>query len=197
MPLSTDKKAMLNHLAAQGDLMAMSALSLEATGRAGLLLIGTPAAKSANSVKGTFYGDQATNPIAGPFTAPAVPRNLRAVFGADWDGGDLVIVGTNQYGLPVTETLVAVAGTTVVGTKIFKTITSVTKGAVGVGTHATNTATIGTGDKLGMTMGSVDTVAIGFVDGVAEEATMDMALDAVTFTSAPNGAKVFKLLMNF
>lgn len=202
MALSADKKAMLKTQAAAGDIHAIEALSLEATGRAGFISLGAIAAKSAVSLAASQFGDAATNPltIAGQ---PDAPRNVRAVFGSTWDGGNIVVTGTNQFGAAVTETLVAVANSTVVGTKIFKTVTSIAKSAVGVGTHATNTVTVGTGDKLGLSVDLLDTMGLGLVQatpGAAntpEALTVDSANDAVTFTTVPDGTKVLVALVNF
>ena len=196
MALSNDKKAMLKHLAAAGDLGAQEALYMESTGRAGLVSLGAPAAANAAGVVTTKYGDAATNPLA-VAASPARPRNVTATFGATWDGGALTVVGTDQYGLPATEVLAANAGGATTGVKIFKTVTSVTKGAVGVGSHATNTVTVGWGVKLGLTVNAFDTLGLGMVNGTPEVVTVDPVVDGATFTSAPDGTKVFTLLLNY
>jgi hypothetical protein len=125
-----------------------------------------------------------------------VPRNLRCTFGADWDGGDVTIVGTDQFGGAQTETFTGATGVAV-GTKIFKTVTSIRKAAVGVGTHATNTLTVGTGDKLAC--GTVKVLNLfaqcRLGTGVADAVTMDVENSAFTPTTVPDGSVDYNLLV--
>ena len=111
--------------------------------------LGAPAAKGTTDVHAGFAGNDASNDFPGPFTDPDVPRNLRVDFAAAWDGGNVTVVGVDQFGAAVTEVFTASAGSTVVGTKIFAGVTSATKGAVGA---AADAASIGTGDKLGLSV---------------------------------------------
>jgi len=197
MPISAANKVMLTSWAAHGDIYAQEALAQEATGRAGLVSGGTPATASATAVHASVRGDVATNPILTPVN-PDVPRNVTATFGAAWDGGDIVVTGTDQFGQAgVTETLVSNPGTIRTGTKIFKTITSLAKTAIGVAAGGTNTVTIGTGTKLGILVNPLaGSPVILYVDGVAEAVTMDTATHAFTPTTAPNAAHVYVLMMN-
>lgn len=68
----------------------------------------------------------------GPITF-ATDSNVEADFSAGWDGGNIVITGTDLDGNAQTETLTAAAGTTVKGVKVFKanSITGITKSLVG------------------------------------------------------------------
>ena len=75
------------------------------------------------------------------------------------------------------------------GVKIFATVTSATKGAVGA---AADGASIGTGDKLGLTGDLVASVGELTKDGVTQAATWDATASGVTpSTNAPNGARVY------
>lgn len=201
--VNADKLAVLKHLAASGDIVAQELVNsisnetaLAALGT-GLVSGGAPAAKNATVVQGTSYGDAGSNVIAGPFTAPVAPRNLMMTFGAAWDGGNIVVEGTDQFGAAVTETFLSNTGSTRVGTKVFKTVTAVSKTAIGVGSHATNTLTIGTGDKIGLTvLALAASPVLLFVDGVAEAVTFDFTYNAFTPTTLPNGTRAYVLAFN-
>lgn len=69
--------------------------------------------------------------VPGTPTAPDIARNLKLTFGVGWDLGNVVVVGTLR-GAPVSETFVAVAGTTVTGTKMFDAVTSATCASIPV-----------------------------------------------------------------
>jgi len=167
-----------------------------APARATVLSFIDPPAKSTAGVHASRRGDEAVNLFPGPITNPAIPRNLRAVFGAAWDGGDLTVVGTNQFDAAVTEIVTAAAGTTVVGTKVFKTVTSITKDTVGTDAAGTNTVTVGTGDKLGVSFDVVNTVALLVAGTTVEAVTMDATVDAFTPTTAPDGSVDYTLIAN-
>ena len=196
--LQADRRANLVHLANVGDTFAKEALYLEGTGRAGVFTVGPVAAKSATNIAASSFGDTAAGTAITVAASPDVPRNLRATFGAAWDtGNDIVVIGVDQFGAAVTETLVAVASSIVVGAKIFKTVTSITHKTLGVGSHATNTVTMGTGDKLGLPVTLANAVGVGFsAAGVGEAVTLDTTYEAVTFTTVPS-ATTFTLLCNF
>jgi len=149
-------------------------------------------AKGTTAVHANFAGNNGSNNFPGAFTSPDVPRNLTVTFAVGWDGGNVNVVGTNQYDAAVNEDFVANPGSTVVGAKTFKTVTSATKGAVGVAVAA---ASIGTGDALGVD----EPIANGImtVDGVAEAVTVDATNDNFTAgTTLPNGTRVYRLLAN-
>jgi len=82
-------------------------------------------------VLATLAGGPPT-PFPGPFTL-ATNSNVEATFSAGWDGGDIVITGTDLDDAAQTETITAVANSTVKGVKVFKagSITGVTKSLVG------------------------------------------------------------------
>ena len=159
-------------------------------GTASLISIGPVAAKGTADVHALY--DSTTAAFPGPFTNPDVPRNLRVVKSALWDGGTVTVVGTDQFDAAQSETFNSTAETTV-GTKIFKTVTGATKGTpsgvAGIG------ASIGTGDILGVIGRLSDSVGLGFVSGIGEAVTLDTTLNTVTFTSTP-AATTFKLLAN-
>lgn len=171
----------------------LSKLTWSATGEnVSIHSIVDPAAKTTNTVHAAVAAN-AANAFPGPITAPAIPRNVRAVFAASYDGGDITVVGTNQYGAAVTEVIADAAGTTVEGVKIFKTITSISKETVGA---TANTVSIGFGDKMGV-VGDVANAKsfVMTVDGVAENATVDATYDAFTPTTVPNAARDYVLIV--
>lgn len=136
-----------------------------------------------------------TAPVALTVLAnPDVPRNLFATFAGSYDGGNITIVGTDQYGKRQTEVLLANAGSTRVGSVVFKSVVSVTRSAVGVNAA---TVKVGTGTKIGI--GAIPVrapVHIFTADGVSEAATLDATYGSVVPTTAPDGAHDYKLLIS-
>lgn len=205
--LTTDQKAYLKNLANRGEMQAQALLyalaEAETLGEPTVVNLVNVAAKSATSVHGTIYGDAAADAghayttVTTAITPPAVPRNLRCTFGADWDGGDVIITGTDQFGAAATETFTGTADSVQVGLVIFKTVTSIRKAAVGTGTHATNTLTVGTGDKLAIgTAKLLNVFAQCRLDsGAADAVTIDLARNAFTPTTVPDGSVDYSLLV--
>lgn len=196
--LSLRDRSVLKALAKAGDILARAAnasISNDANlGRAALIAGGTNvAAKSTTAVHAAVAGT-AANAFPGPITNPAVPRNVTATFGASWDGGDITVVGTDQFGKAVTEVIADTAGSTVVGTKIFKTVTSITKETVGANAA---TCSIGTGDKLGVVPVPVASSPVLLAtNGVGEAVVFDATYNAFTPTSIPNGSRSYVLTIN-
>lgn len=157
------------------------------------LAVTNPATASTTGVHAGFAGNDASNDFPGPFTNPDVPRNVTVTFAAGWDGGNVNIVGTDQYDQAVNETINSAPGTTAAGAKIFKTVTAATKSAVGA---AADTASIGIGDKLGVVANIADAVGIMTVDGIAEAVVIDATYDGFTPTTLPNGARDYVLVAN-
>jgi hypothetical protein len=151
-----------------------------------------PAAPDNTGVHAALAGTAAVL-FPGPITNPAIPRSVRAVFAAAYDGGDITIVGTNQFDEAQTETIVAVANSTVAGVKIWKTITSITKGAVGANGA---TVSIGQGSKLGLPQRLASGGGLLMATVTPEAVTVDTTNHAITTTTAPNGAVVFTFIGN-
>ncbi len=129
----------------------------------------------------------------GPFTNPAIPRNLTVTKSASWDGGTITVVGTNQFDEAISETFSNVVETTV-GTKIFKTVTGATK-SIPSGV-AGNGASIGTGVVIGVVARVAGTDGILFADGVDDAVVVDPIYSSFTPTTAPNGAHDYQLIVN-
>jgi len=148
------------------------------------------AAKGATDIAAAI----AANAVSRNFTvsSPAAPRNLRVTMATSWDGGDVTVTGTDQSGAAQTEVFLTGSNVVRVGVKVFKTVTAATKGAVAGVT--TNTASIGTGDKLGA--GIDPTGALLFAGGVSEAATLDATNKAFTPTTLPTGSVDYALLVN-
>jgi hypothetical protein len=165
-----------------------------------LITFHTPAAKGTNNVHAAVASN-ASNTFPGPFTNPDVPRNLRLVFAASYDGGNVTVVGTDQFDQAVTEVFTGTQGTTQVGTKIFKTVTSATKATVGA---TANTVSIGTGDKIGLSKKLANTDAVLVIKATTADGfdttppTMDATYHAFTpTTTVPNGTVVYKMMANY
>lgn len=164
-----------------------------AAGYAKLFLLSAPAAANLTGVHAALAAT-AANLFPGPITNPPIIRNLVVDFSAGWDGGNVTIVGTDQFSdAPVTEVFAAVPATTVVGLKIFRTVFSITKGIIGTA----GTASVGVGGKLGIQGKLLNTAdALLFANNVIEAATLDATFNGYVPTTAPNGAVNFMLLAN-
>lgn len=154
--------------------------------------IAAPAAQTDTYVHAAVAAS-AANLFPGPVTNPDVPRNVKAVFQAGWDGGDITVVGTDVADAANTEVIADTPGATVVGTKVFKTVTSITKELIGV---TANTCSIGIGVKLGLTSTPAEKNGILTRDGASELGTWDETAQSmgVTPTNLPNGAANYQAI---
>lgn len=156
-------------------------------------LISAPAAAGV-AVHAAIASDNASAVTTG-ITNPAIPRAVQIVFHASWDGGDVTIVGTDQFDNAQTEVIADTAGSTVQGVKVWKTITSINQETVGAG--GTAVATVQTGTKIGLLTAISDTAfGLAHVDGAADNATFNATYNSVLFTSAPNGSKNYVVAYN-
>ncbi len=170
---------------------------LAASARAGFREVdGVPAEKTVDAVHADYHGNDAENNFPGAITDPDVYRNISVTFGATWDGGDVTIVGEDQFDNPVTEVITPGAGTTVFGSDIFKVVTGISKELVGDDGEGTNVASVGVGDKLGVITPTLGTFGFVMVDSVPEAVTLFPADSAFEPTTLPNGARVYVLLAN-
>ncbi len=132
----------------------------------------------------------AANAFPGPIgTIETWGRNVRCVFAASYDGGNVTITGTDQFGQAQTETIVASAGSTVSGVKIFRTVTAIQKATVGA---TSNTVSVGLGLKIGVPFQF--TAGQEFLNGVGELATLDTTYFAFTPGTAANAARNYNFL---
>jgi hypothetical protein len=196
MALSQRAKTFLGNLARRGDFLAQGAnvgASVEPVyGNAVVVRFTDLAAAGSTGIGASLAGNAASNAMT-ISAQPGHARTVRAVFAASWDGGNLTIVGTDQDGMPQTELVTAVANSTVEGAKVFKTITSITKSAVGAAAAA---VTVGPSTKIGFGVGirPVSNTVMMLVNGVAEAATVDYTLRSWTpGTTAPNGTNDYNL----
>lgn len=203
MALTPQQLSYLKSLARRGDMEAHAMLYAMVNevnlGSEKHISLVNPAAKSATSVHGTLYGD-AAGPVAAAtgITNPTIPRNLRCTFGHTWDGGDVTVTGTDQFDAAQTETFTAAIDTVAVGVKIFKTVTGVAYAGGGSGTHATNTLTVGTGDKLGCGVAKlINTFGECRIETGAEDPViLDSTVSGFTPTTVPDGAHDYDLLVH-
>lgn len=132
----------------------------------------------------------AVNDFPGPFGAiESWGRTLRVVFAASWDGGDVIVTGTDQFGQPVSETFASAPSSTVQGVKVFRTVTGVRKTVVGA---TANTASVGIGTGLGVPFSF--TRGQEFLNGVAELATLGTTYYSFIPATAANGARNYDFI---
>lgn len=157
------------------------------------LLFTNPAAANTSAVHAAVQ-ESAANAFPGPITNPPgiAGRNITATFAAGWGGGDITIVGTDQFGNAQTEVIADTAGSTVAGSKIFKTVTSISK-ETAAGT--TDDVTIGYGTKIGVPFQFTTSSFVIQTDAgppaVLDSATLDTTYFAFTTATAPNGTRDF------
>lgn len=153
--------------------------------------LGVPIASATTGIGASIASNAASNSVT-ISAQPDVPRSLQVAFAAAWDGGNIVVTGFDQFNNPQTETITAVAGSTVQGVKIWKTISTIAKTAVGA---TANAATSGPGSKLGIAYQfSAPTTVAGILatSGVPEASTWDQTVYAVTpGTNVPNGTRQY------
>lgn len=163
--------------------------------------LGSPAVGATTAVHAAAAGATGgVTDITTSLTNPAVPRNVTCTAGGtggDIKAGSVVVTGTNENDEVITETLPAFTAdtpATVVGSKVFKTVTKYTI-PVQDGTGAT--FALGTGAKLGIGKAlSRNTVLAAFLNGVREATDPTVAVGAtvettsVTLNSTLNGNPV-------
>lgn len=157
------------------------------------IFVAAPAAKAAADVHATIAANTSIAPVTTGLTSPVYPRNARVTFLAAWDGGDVVLTGTDQFGVAQTETFTSNPGAVVVGVKVWKTIDSIMHTVVGA---TANTYSVGSGDKLGLGMIPSAGFFIGTHDGLTELMTLDAANGGFTPATLPNGAVNYSVLVN-
>jgi hypothetical protein len=194
--LSLRKLTILKNLARRGDIVAQAAdegLGVENTqGNLTFVRFTDVATLAGTGVGASLASNSTTNTIT--LTQMAHIRSVRATFAASWDGGNIVLVGTDQDGMPQTETLLSNAGANRDSAKVWKTLTSATKTAVGA---TANAVTLGPGPLMGFGTGikPVTNSAILLTDGVAE------AFNSVDYTNrtwwpttVPNAAHDYNII---
>ena len=174
--------------------------------RTKLVKFNAPAAASATAITAAFGGEIVNNDptnLGVAITQPVVPRNVSATFGANWGAANHIkVYGTDQFTTAITETLNSNPGGVTTGTKCFATITKITKTLTDA-VDATNICSIGIGVKLGImdSLGNplylADNFGSGHLVGTGFDApTLDTTLNTVSFATAPNGARIWHLIIN-
>lgn len=144
--------------------------------------LGSPALGTTTAVHAAVTDNGAPQVITTGITNPPTPRNVTATAGGtntDIKAIQVIVAGTNEEGVAITETLPAftvdTAGT-VVGSKAFATVTSITIPAHD-GTGATTA--IGLGAKLGLGERITrNSVTAAFLAGVKEATAPTVVADA-------------------
>jgi hypothetical protein len=163
--------------------------------------VGSPALGATTAVRAAVTDNGAQQVITSSITNPAVCRNVTATSGgtaADIKAIQVVVTGTNIHDEVISETLPVFTvntATTVVGSKAFKTVTSITIPAHD-GTGATTS--VGTGAKLGLPYKfSRNGVLAAFLNGTKEGTAPTVAVSSsavesntVTLNSALDGNAV-------
>ncbi len=144
-------------------------------------------AASTTGVHAAVTDNGAAQTVTTGITNPAVPRNITATSGGtatDIKAVQVVVTGTNINDEVITETLPAFtenSATTVVGSKAFKTVTSIAIPAHD-GTGATTA--IGWGDKLGLPYKRAHIPCIAsFLNNVLEATAAAVTASATAFES--------------
>lgn len=194
--LSASQKAMLKAWGKAGDIVGRATVAA-VEGSASLVAAGVNVSTiSATAIRGAIAGNTSTAPVTAGITNPTYPRNIIITFAAAWDGGDVIVKGTDQDGKVISETFTSNPGATRVGSKIFKTVTSVEHTVVGA---TANTYSTGDGNKLGLPAGvspAASSPVLLFTNGVAEAVTFDNTVNGFTPTSVPNGSRSYVLSFN-
>jgi len=159
----------------------------------------TPAAKSATAVHAAVALTDAIQTITTAITNPDVPRVVTIKGNASGNAGNVVITGTNAAGDTITDTIALNGATEAVGTKAFKTVTSI---GLPVETHAgTDTVSIGRADVFGLLhiVSNALMLLVKIFDGSTDAGTLAVDADELEknlFTPAgvPNGSKVLELV---
>lgn len=163
--------------------------------------LGSPALGTTTAVHAAVTDTGSQQVVTTGITNPPTPRNVTATAGGtsgDIKAIQVIVAGTNEEGVAITETLPAFTVDTtgtVVGSKAFKTVTSITIPAHD-GTGATTA--IGLGAKLGvgerLSKNGVDRAFLnGVLEGTAPTvATSSSALESntVSLNSALDGTEV-------
>lgn len=155
---------------------------------------------SATAVHAAVTLTEAVQTITTGITNPDVPRNVTIKGNQAGVTGNVVITGTNMADEVITETIAANAATEVVGSKAFKTVTSI---QFPVLARAGDTISIGKGSKLGVPykLFSASQIHHALFDNAAEtlaaSAVSSTAVESntVTTTTALNGAKDLDLFI--
>ena len=149
--------------------------------------LGSPALGGVANVLAATASTGSDLEITAGLTDPPTARNVTASSAGtsnDIKAVQVVVIGTNQNGAVITETLPVFTvntATTVVGSKAFATVTQ-----VDIPTHDGNGATtsVGLGAKLGLgvTLGR-DTIIAAFQDGVFETTRPTVAFSSTAVES--------------
>lgn len=142
-------------------------------------LVGSPAAadddyivESANMKNGTYTIAHGTLDVARNVTVK------HTAVGAADTLGTITTAGTDINGSAISEEITPSSGTTVQGTKAFKTVTSVTGSGWSIN-EGNDTIKIGFGNKLGLPIClSRDTVVNAYLNGARESTRPTVAVDA-------------------
>lgn len=155
--------------------------------------IGTVPQKNATCVAGSLAGNSATHDFTIETDPIDVPRNLEVAMAAGWDGGNVTVTGTDQFGGAQTETFTTGSDVTRVGSKIFATVTGAVKAAQGENAAG---ATIGTGAKIGVGIDLSDSSGICFTATAVDlAATFSSTYDSFTPSVEPNN-DTYTLIVN-
>lgn len=161
---------------------------------------GSPALGATTAVHAAVTDNGSPQVVTTAITSPAIPRNVTATAGgtgANITAAQVIVAGTDMKGRAISETLPAFTAATpgtVVGSKAFKTVTTITVPANGAGV----TTAVGAGAKLGINAKLPrNTVLAAYLNGVKEGTAPTVAFDAtntsgntVTLNSALNATAV-------
>jgi hypothetical protein len=160
----------------------------------------TPAIGTATATHAAVTLGAAEQTVTTSITNPDFPRIVTIKGNASGIAGDVVITGTDFNGAALTETIALNAATEVLGTKAFKTVTSILLPAKTNGSG--DTVSIGRGDKIGLPVACPDAglvIVKSFDAGAADAGTVTASATLALSLFAPagtlNGTKAVDLVI--
>lgn len=188
--MATGKKSLTTEEASPHGLTTTTTSETQ-EGAARLLTVANPVATG--TARATpLAGNDAGNAFAAQ-TNPAHGRTLQVTFAAGWDGGDVTMDVTDQFGNVTPTTFASAPGTTVQSPGCVVSYANAQKTLVGA---AADTATIEDGPILAVPTELENTDALLFCDGVAEAVTMENAESGFTPTTPPDGVHDYVIIYN-
>lgn len=124
---------------------------------------------------------------------PDVPRIVSIAFGGHWNGGDILLTGTNKFGATVSERVVGSPGSTVSSANVYSTITKASKTATRApqpGFGDDDAAFLSGGDYLGLPIKPTEDSATVFVGSASSSGAVNKTNASVQVSGADGTSTV-------
>lgn len=154
------------------------------------------AAGAATVLAATAQDEEDPTVVITGIAQPDVPRTLTIKGNQASQAGNVVIVGTDAAGQPITDTIALNATTEVEGALAFRTVTEIT---LPVLTTAGDKVSVGWGKKLGLPhiVYNAACLLVKLFNGAADTGTLainaDLSKNLFALNGTPDGAKVVDL----